>query len=229
MILAPETLLYALLGGILPAVLWLWFWLKEDSKRPEPRGLILKLFFAGITAVLLVFPIEKWVYEILNNGTIIIIVWAASEEIIKFAAVYIAGLRTVFFDEPIDAVVYFITVALGFAALENTLFIIKPLLDGETMISVLTGNLRFVGATLLHIAASGTIGVCIAFSFYKTKLIKIIFTLLGITIAITLHTLFNYFILKSEADYMFAILLSLWAAIILLILIIERVKKLRSN
>ena len=33
MLLDPKTLLYALLGGILPAVLWLWFWLKEDSKN----------------------------------------------------------------------------------------------------------------------------------------------------------------------------------------------------
>ena len=36
----PETLLYALSWWYPPVLLWLWFWLKEDARHPEPRGLI---------------------------------------------------------------------------------------------------------------------------------------------------------------------------------------------
>lgn len=225
----PETLFYALAGGIFPAVLWLWFWLKEDKKHPEPRGLILKMFLAGMVAVVLVFPIEKWVYDALESGFAVILAWAIIEEVMKFAAVYTAGLSSRFFDEPIDAVIYFLTVALGFSALENTLFIVKPLLDGEVLLGALTGNLRFVGATLLHVVASGSIGVALAFSFYKKRTVQIASLFLGIGTAIALHTLFNFFIIQYEGTNTLTILGVLWFAVILLILILERIKKLRAH
>ena len=57
--LSFQTILFALLGGVLPALLWLWFWLKEDKKRPEPRGLILLAFIAGMLTVPVVLPFEK--------------------------------------------------------------------------------------------------------------------------------------------------------------------------
>jgi len=69
MSLDPQIFLYALLGGILPAILWLWFWLKEDAKKPEPRGLITLSFVAGMLGVFIVFPIEKFAYDTLT-GTV---------------------------------------------------------------------------------------------------------------------------------------------------------------
>jgi RsiW-degrading membrane proteinase PrsW (M82 family) len=42
---------YALLSGILPALLWLWFWLKEDNLHPEPRSLLIGSFIAGMIVV----------------------------------------------------------------------------------------------------------------------------------------------------------------------------------
>ncbi|PIP73243.1 MAG: hypothetical protein COW88_02515 [Candidatus Lloydbacteria bacterium CG22_combo_CG10-13_8_21_14_all_47_15] len=226
---SPDTLFYALIGGVLPAVLWLWFWLKEDGKHPEPRSLIIKMFIAGMVAVVLVFPIEKWAYNIIESSFAIIFAWAIIEEVMKFAAAYTAGLSTRFFDEPIDAVIYFITVALGFAALENTLFIIKPLLDGEALLGALTGNLRFVGATLLHVAASGSIGAALAFSFYKSRAIQIISMVVGLGAAIILHTVFNFFIIHYEGTNTFYILGALWFVVILLILMLERIKRLQAK
>ena len=31
----PKTLGLSFVGGILPALIWLWFWLKEDKENPE--------------------------------------------------------------------------------------------------------------------------------------------------------------------------------------------------
>jgi RsiW-degrading membrane proteinase PrsW (M82 family) len=55
MVIQP-VFFYGLLGGLLPALLWLWFFLKEDSKRPEPKWLILAAFLAGMLAVILALP-----------------------------------------------------------------------------------------------------------------------------------------------------------------------------
>ena len=57
-----EVLLYVFLGGLVPAILWLWFWLREDSAHPEPRGLIVITFIAGMVSVVLTIPTQGVVY-----------------------------------------------------------------------------------------------------------------------------------------------------------------------
>ena len=36
----------AFLAGLIPALFWLWFWLREDKAHPEPRALIATSFIA---------------------------------------------------------------------------------------------------------------------------------------------------------------------------------------
>ena len=59
------TVIAASLGGLLPALAWLWFWLREDSKHPEPRRLIALAFLAGMVAVAVAIPLEKGVQPLL--------------------------------------------------------------------------------------------------------------------------------------------------------------------
>jgi protease PrsW len=221
--ISAQTLLYALLGGILPAFLWLWFFLKEDQRRPEPRGLIMLSFVAGMIVVPLVIPFEKYV-DTYFAGAMVIILWAAIEEIFKYAVAYIAVLRRKEMDEPIDAVIYMITVALGFAALENTLFLLNPLIEGDVINTIMNGNLRFVGAMLLHILSSATVGVFIAFAFYKSRRLKKACSFFGVILAIVLHSFFNFFIIESSGEKIFVVFLSVWIGIIILILLIEKIK-----
>ena len=225
----PElsTYTYAFLGGLLPALLWLWFWLKEDKKRPEPRGLIVFAFIAGMIAVPLVLPLEKFAAAHFT-GFIMLVLWSASEEILKYLAAFFSVLKRKEMDEPVDAVMYMITVALGFAALENTFFLLNPLSDGNVIGGIITGYLRFVGATLLHVLASATIGLAIALSFYKSRAVKRIYLLTGIALAVILHSLFNFFIMESNGDQLFTVFLSVWAGIIILILLLEKVKRMRK-
>lgn len=227
--LEPKILLYALLGGILPAILWLWFWLKEDSKKPEPRGLLTISFLAGMAGVLVVFPLEKLAYDNLSTKLLpLIISWAFIEEFIKYLSLYYVDLKSRYFDEPVDALIYIITIALGFAALENVLFIIKPLQSGEVITGLLTGHFRFMGATLLHIVASGSMGIAIGLSFYKSRFIKRLYTFVGIIVAVLLHTLFNFFIIKSDGQLTFTILSVLWIAVVILFLFFEKIKRIKN-
>ena len=127
--MSTTTIVYALLSGILPALLWLWFWLKEDNLHPEPRSLIFKTFIGGVFFVILAIIIEKFIADITTDQTTRYILWAATEEIVKFIAVALIALHSKYVDEPIDAMIYCITVALGFSALENALFILTPLIE----------------------------------------------------------------------------------------------------
>lgn len=230
-----QTLMWAFIGGILPALVWLWFWLKEDAKHPEPKRLIAAAFFAGALAVPLAFFAEKASFVILGSGLITVIAWATIEETLKYAGAYIVAFRSICLDksrcvdEPVDPLIYMITVALGFAAIENTLFLIGPFLGGDATSGILTGNLRFIGATLLHVVASGAVGLSKSLSFYKSARIKQTYFAVGITAAIVLHALFNFFIIVYKGESVFFVFGVLWVFVGALLLAFERVKKMKPQ
>ena len=222
---------WAFLGGFLPALLWLWFWLKEDAKRPEPKRLIFAAFVAGILAVPAALFFEKAFQGLLQHGIFLVILWAATEELLKYAGAYFVAFRkwcvdkTTCVDEPIDPAIYLITAALGFSALENTLFLINPLLYGEVLTGFVAGNLRFVGATLLHVVASAAIGIAMGLSFYKSAFVKKVYLWMGICTAVILHALFNLSIIINEGENILIIFGFLWIAVLFLLLVFERVKR----
>src|SRR3989338_4077143 len=223
----------ALLGGVLPALLWLAFWLLEDRCQPEPKRYIVLCFFAGAAVVYLALQLERYACTYLADGgsctlqppLLILFVWAAIEEAAKFGADYFAALRTRVFNEPLDAVVYLITAALGFSAFENALFLIGPLQDGEVLKSIITGDLRFIGATLLHVLSSATVGIALALAYYKCVVARRTAAAIGLILATALHTLFNFFILGSSGGTVFWIFLCIWFGIVVLLFMTEQVKQ----
>lgn len=224
------TISYAFAIGFVPALIWLAFWLLEDLRRPEPKTLLLRAFFAGMLAVLIVLPLQKmaigWIpgTSLTHTTFPLILVWAAIEEITKLtvAAVLVLHHRAV--NEPIDLPVYLITVALGFAALENTLFVLTPLGHGDIINSFITGNLRFLGATLIHVLSSAVIAGSLAFAFYGGFFKKIRYGFMGVILAIALHTAFNFSIINTRADSLLTIFAGVWVGIMFLLLGLERVK-----
>lgn len=222
-----EILIYALLGGILPAVLWLNFWLKED-RHQEPRKLILGSFLLGGASVFVALPIEHLFNEILPHYSLLaLFAWASTEEAVKLLAAYFVALRTRFNDEPIDAMIYLLSSALGFSAIENTLFLLKPFSNGDFATGLATINLRFIGASLLHIICSVIIAIGIGFAFYKKPLTKKIVLGVSFLVSALLHTAFNNFIIKSEYSIFF-IFSGVWIGLIAVIVILEKIKKIKK-
>jgi len=244
--ITAEQLYFSLIGGILPALLWLFFWLREDSQRPEPRGLIMATFVGGMlmvpTAALLQLYAKDGIFAFQNAliymsplqnfitthvQTIIFGAWSTIEETLKLFIAWLIAMRLKEDDEPIDAVIYMITAALGFAALENALFMIqKPeyLLDWSKSYAFITGNIRFIGSSLLHTCASAIVGVSIALAFYKQKKTKIVYGAVGLITAIVLHTLFNLFIIKGSDVITFQVFSLVWLSVVMLMLFFEKIK-----
>lgn len=232
-----HPILIAILGGILPTLIWLVFWFKEDE-HPEPRKIILVTFLFGMITVGIVLPFQYLVSKYLGGSEdlsiiaqksflltgLIIFLWASIEEIFKYVASHLIFIQRKEIDEPMDWVIYMISTALGFSAAENALFLISPLLEGDVTRSIATGNLRFIGATLLHVISSAVVGIFLAFAFYKSKHIKTIYRSAGILIAIFLHTAFNLFIINNEQGTM-TIFVFVWIAIIALIILLEKIKR----
>jgi len=218
----------AFVSGLVPALFWVWFWLREDKLKPEPLFLIAISFIAGMAVVPMALPLQKLAID-LYGGANVMLVWVTIEELLKYAV----ALAIVFWnkevDEPIDMVIYMIVIALGFAALENALFIFNPLVMGEYLSSALTGGFRLIGATLLHVLASGTVGVFLALAYYKSKSVQIWAGNFGLFVAIVLHYLFNVFIMDASGETILAVFLFVWIGIILLFLLFEKIKQLERN
>lgn len=220
-----QTILYALLGGVLPALVWLLFWLREDSKSPEPRNILVRTFLFGMLSVALVLPFQKGVELLIPELTLIsLFLWAALEEVFKFGAGYFGGLHSVDDNEPLDPMIYMITASLGFVALENTLFIFGPLLGGDTSAGLVTGNMRFIGASLLHVVSSGIIGAALSLSFYQSRAKRILWGIIAIVIAIAFHTFFNFLIITHGNLGTTTAFFLVWAVVVFLLLVFEKIK-----
>ena len=185
--------------------------------------MILLSFVAGMAVVPLVLPLQKLALDIYADVNLIF-AWVVIEESLKYAV----ALSLVFWhkvvDEPIDYIIYMITIALGFAALENALFMFSPLVAGDLINTILTGNFRFLGSTLLHVLASGIVGVFLAFAYYKNNAVKLIAGTIGLFIAILLHALFNFFIMDASGKTILGVFSAVWIGVIILFLLFEKVK-----
>ena len=220
-----ESLGYAVIGGVLPALLWLYFLLKEEDRCPQPRWAIFFAFMLGMLAVPLVLPLQSLACKEWANaaalactggqttllGSRVVIAWAAIEETMKYmiAAAFILWRRNAVRNS-IDIVATMLTVALGFAALENTLFLIEPFSQGYLLQAIGLGNLRFIGSTLLHVVASSVIGFSLAFSFESSRPVRAIAASLGLILAIALHAIFNFLIINGDGSYVILALFTVW-------------------
>jgi RsiW-degrading membrane proteinase PrsW (M82 family) len=203
------SLLFAIASsiGIVLSGFWLLFFLFEDRKDPEPTFLITRIFFLGMLAAGLAAYLEQTlasqVFPLLSVGRYSISSLLANgflEELMKFLVVLFFIRYSKFLDEPIDLMIYMITAALGFAAVENLLFF-HSVQSIEELIGL--ASLRFVGATLMHALASGLLGY-----FWAKR--RLLFGFITVTL---LHALFNYLILKVGPTIFPTILLVIMAIV----------------
>jgi RsiW-degrading membrane proteinase PrsW (M82 family) len=202
-------LVIALVAGLLPGFAWLVFYLSE-SPRPEPKRLIAFVFIVGMAFGFFTVAIENifnsWASGIGIQELSLLSLFglAAIEEIMKFAAAHFAINRTPEFSEPVDAMIYMIVAALGFATLENIGAIANISPQAALVPAVLeTVSLRFVGATLLHTLTSGIVGYYWALGIVRGKVAR--YLAIGLPVAAVLHATFNYLIL-TYGDVIYSIL-----------------------
>lgn len=159
-----------------------------------------------------------------SNTLYFFLVIAFIEEYMKYAAVRFLIINRPDFDEPIDAMIYMMTAALGFAAIENALFLV-PLFNQSILSGVeLTAN-RFLGANLLHALSSGIVGFFLARAFFSPR--RHHFVAIGVVLASVLHAAFNYLIILRESvnEGTIYIILLLFTMSIIVFMDFERLKE----
>lgn len=232
--------------AFLPPVLWLLFYLRED-RHPEPKLLLLLTFVGGMASALLAMAVELLVLGrngiafgalgMAKNPLTFFIIIGLVEEYVKYLPVKFLVERRPEFDEPIDAMIYMMTAALGFAAVENALFAfpfffdvagevvsVLPLSQDNILMGFDVAANRFLGANLLHALSSGIVGYFLARAWFSPR--RHHFVALGIVVATALHAGFNYLILVRESapQGTFYIILLLAIMAIMVFVDFERLK-----
>ncbi|MBA7630043.1 Protease PrsW [subsurface metagenome] len=157
--------------AVAPAVILLIYYYRQDRRKPEPKRLIATIFFMGIVSTipailleLLVSTVQelfRW-WPLLYHLFEAFIVAALCEEYIKLVMVKGIVYDNVYFDEVMDGIVYTVIASLGFACMENILYVI----DGGWT----TALLRTFTAVPMHAVASGMMGYYIgAAKFAKSE------------------------------------------------------------
>lgn len=223
-----STLLYISIA-LLPSVIWLIFYLREDG-HPEPNKTIIKIFLMGMLGAPLVVIFEYlYNYSLgfrgtdgLDGGYLPLFLGIAFiEEYYKYLVVRFGVLKKKEFDEPVDAMEYLIIAALGFAALENIFYIFPIFAESFSSGAQLT-ILRFLGATFLHTLASGIAGFFLAMNIFAKK--PRFYFYFGLVCATLFHSFFNYFIIKEAGPlFVVALLLSMFFIVLWMFQILKKI------
>lgn len=134
--------LAAVVVPLIPGVIWLWIFYRTDWYEPEPKRLVLGTFGLGVLAIVpafagerlagLLYPFLDQIEQAANAGgggsawpmlVGCFLVIGPCEELAKFLAVRLFVYRHKEFDEPLDGIIYSAAAALGFASLENVLYV----------------------------------------------------------------------------------------------------------
>lgn len=129
-----STTIIPLLSALIPALALLGYIYWQDRKSPEPWHKLLKATLLGVLAIPLtmciVFPLQAIgiVPDSYNTfGDVVNFSFlgaAIPEELAKLLMLWLFLRKNPFFDERMDGIVYAVCVSLGFAGLENVIYVL---------------------------------------------------------------------------------------------------------
>lgn len=162
-----------LLATILPSILIILFFVYSD-KFKEPRGQIIKVFVYGILITIPAYFLNTYISDFFYNNTRVseglissFLTAAPVEEGLKLSVLYYFVYKMKDFNEPIDGIVYGVTVSLGFATLEN-LYYVYLLADYFETTSMALAVIRSFSAVPAH----AVFGIFMGYFFMKYSFIK---------------------------------------------------------
>jgi protease PrsW len=169
----------------------LYIYLKDKHER-EPLGLLLMSFFYGVLSIFVTLLVS-WPLEILTiNKQDAAELFADAffkvalvEEFSKFIFIRFILFRNKNFNEPFDGIVYAVMVGMGFATLENIVYVYQY--------GMATGIMRMFTAVPAHACFAILMGYYLGRAkFSKEK--NLYFTLLALISATVFHGLYDYFL-----------------------------------
>jgi len=202
--------------GVVPMVIYAFVVWRIDRWEKEPLPLLLAAFlwgsvpaviFAIIAQVIMEIPVSELSEEVSLFGELYQASFVApvTEEITKGL-----GLLLIFFffrreiDSVLDGLIYGSVIGFGFSAVENVLYFAgQPDVGGLIFLFFL----RAFVFGMLHALFTGLFGVGLALGKFTSRpIMKLLWPLIGIALAMTTHALHNYFATLGGEHLFYAVI-----------------------
>ncbi len=174
-------MLELLVLAIAPAVFLLWYVLRKDCYEPEPKSQVVRMFFLG---ALMVIPAAVIEYPFPPGIILSSVIAPVVEEILKFSIVFFFVYRLSEFNEPMDGIVYAAAAGLGFAAVENIVYVLEG--------GIAVGIFRAIASVPGHMIFSCTWGYALGIAKFRPEQARGGIIATGLAAAILLHGTFNF-------------------------------------
>ncbi len=174
--------------AVLPFLLLLRYYYRSDLFR-EPRGNLVRTFLLGLVVMIPAAFVELGLAAVPVRALgpmpaafySAFVVAAIPEEALKLFVIGRYCARLPDFSEPMDGIVYGATVGLGFAALENAIYV----LGGGLLVAILRG----VTSVPLHATCGAVLGYYVARGRLEQRRGSV---LTGLAIAVIIHGLYDF-------------------------------------
>lgn len=207
-------LLIISIAPIIAILIWIYI---KDKYDKEPIKKLIRLFFIGVLISIPAIAIEDILLKVkienvyLNSIYTAFIVAASTEEILKVFVLIPYTVKSKYYTEKLDGIVYSVFTTLGFATIENLIYIFH----GNQLNLMQIGLARAVISIPAHVLFAINMGYYLSmykFNLDKPKISKIFLSKL-ILIPIVLHGVFDILAMvkTTQASIVFIIyLIYLW-------------------
>lgn len=180
-------------AGIAPGLALLSYFYLRDKYDSEPISMVFRLFVFGAA---LVFPI-MFIQYVIEVETVFssdllraFISISLLEEFFKWFVLFYTVYKHADFDEHYDGIVYGSSISLGFATVENILYLVA------------NGVEFAIGRALLPVSSHALFGVIMGYYFGKAKLshskAEKKWIVIALILPFSLHGLYDYIILSTQ-------------------------------
>lgn len=195
-----------LLSALLPVVIVMFYIIRKDKDRPEPTRLLLKGVWFGVLSVFVSLfisgPLGILGFYSENPTTVMehvaVAFWGAAvpEELAKLLMLWLLVRKNVHFDEFFDGIVYAVCVGMGFAGLENIMYVFDNFDSWKTVAFT-----RFLFAVPGHFCDAVLMGYYFSLAYFDmSPVMQIRYYCWMILAPILAHGFYDAFLMVSEVN-----------------------------
>lgn len=191
---------------------------QKDRYDREPPSLLLKLFLSGCIIVIPVYFVERFLSAFnFNNSALYqaFIIAGLTEELFKYAAVKRVAFNSKYYNEKLDGIIYSVFVSLGFAAVENIIYV---LFRSSNYLYV--GINRALFAVPAHMLFAITMGYYISIIKFSRSRIAF-YSIMALLMPVMLHGIYDFILMSGTYGF--------FGIFIIFVLYLWRINMVRLN
>ena len=185
--------------SLLPVVLLMVFVYKQDKYEKEPVGMLIRAFIGGIIAIPIDLALVSFANAVFYSESVFYSAFFEAgfcEELCKFSILFLTVWWNRNFNEHMDGIVYASFVGLGFACVENVLYVLQAA-STDLAAGFSTGVIRALLSVPGHFLFAVVMGYFLSLAKFSDKG-RFGYLLMSLFIPAIVHGLFDWLLMVTD-------------------------------